>query len=578
MDREEGFRKFPQTGLKLLVGKAAPVLWLLAIGAITLFWNVGKIGLIDETEPLFVEASRQMALTGDWITPSFNGEPRFDKPPLIYWLMVLCFKVFGVNEWAARLPSVLSALALVLFLWYALERLLSPSTTRSPVAWLAATMLLLNPNTFFWGRTGYSDMLLSACIGGALLAFFLGYVQSENRSLQQRWYLAFYGLVALAILTKGPIGIVLPGLAIGCFLLYLGNGWQVLRELPWVRGGLLVLGLSVPWYILVTLANGQSFINSFFGYHNVERFTTVVNRHAGPWYFHILVILVGFLPWSVYLPAAIAQLQPLKRRFWQEQSRPQQLGLFALFWFLSTLGFFTIATTKYFSYTLPLMPAAAILVARLWNEYGQQPQTRQGKGFLLSGTCNLVLVVLLAGAMMYSPNWLGDDPWMPNLGQRLQEAGLPLIGGVIWTGTAIAILLLVLWRSRWLWLANLLGFIAFLVLVMHPAVLIADAERQLPLRQIAQAALQAERPGEPLVMVGFKKPSLVFYTQRPITYLGNAATAVTYLREPARSTSTLVVVAQDSFEKLKLSPSQYQEMVQFGVYRLVRVVTPLTDS
>ncbi|WP_347272421.1 glycosyltransferase family 39 protein [Leptolyngbya sp. FACHB-36] len=556
------------------IARVAPVIWLLAIAGVVLVWNVGAIGLIDETEPLFVEAARQMNSTSDWITPYFNNETRFDKPPLIYWLMVAAFKLFGVSEWSARLPSVLSALALTLILFYTVRRVGSGQTEHlkfSPflTPWLAATMLLLNPNTFFWGRTGYSDMLLNACIGGSLLTFFLGYAQSENRRVQQRWYLTFYVLIALAVLTKGPIGILLPGLIIGSFLLYIGNGGAVLREMQLVWGAGLVAVLSVPWYVLVTLANGEAFINSFFGYHNVERFATVVNRHAGPWYFHILVILVGFLPWSVYLPAAIARLKPLQRRQWQTQPRAQQLGIFALCWFGCILGFFTIATTKYFSYTLPLMPAAAILVALLWTDY--LTHSERGWGFVLTAAFNVALLAALAAAIVYSPQWLGDDPWMPNLGARLQASGLPVLGGVIWGAAAIAAIVALLRRSRWLWLVNLLGFLAFLIVVMHPMVLIADAERQLPLRQIAQTATQVERPGEPLIMVGFKKPSLVFYTQRSVTYLPHPADARTYLQSAARS-SVLLVAGEKTFAEIGLAPAQYQTIKQETVYRLVRVL------
>lgn len=609
----------------------AGILWLLAIGWVVLLWHVGSIGLIDETEPLFVEAARQMMQTGDWVTPSFDGEPRFDKPPLIYWLMVAAFKVFGVSEWSARLPSVLSALALAMFCFYTLryfgtvgevrgnrgqetgnreqgirdkgqgtgdrgqagaavltlERpsslLLHPSSSISSLsspwlpAWLGATMLLLTANTFFWGRTGYSDMLLSACLGGSLLSFFLGYAQPEKPVVQKRWYLAFYGFMALAVVTKGPIGILLPGLIIGAFLLYLGNGRAVLREMRLVRGALVVAGLSLPWYGLVTLANGEAFIDSFFGYHNVERFATVVNHHSGPWYFHILVMLVGFFPWSLYLPAAIVRLRLWHRRRWQGQPRSHHLGLFALFWLVCILGFFTIATTKYFSYTLPTLPAVAILVALLWTEQITQPGQRLG--VFISGWVSVLAFAAMAIVVAYCPQWLGDDPWMPELGARLQASGLPMLGGAIWAIVAIAAGV-VLWRRRlWLWPVTAIGVLAFLIAVIHPALFIIDAERQLPLREIAQMVVQVERPGEPLIMVGFKKPSLVFYTQHSVTYLKPAAT-IPYLQQLAQSgdaSSALIVAGRKPFQKLGLTSDQYQEISDSGVYRLVRVPTLLKN-
>lgn len=107
------------------------IFWLLLQGYLAFFWNLGKNGLLDETEPLFVEAARQMKVTGDWITPYFNGEVRFDKPPLIYWLMAIAFQAFGVNEWAARLPSAIAGLFLASFCFYALKRFgIAASTLR----------------------------------------------------------------------------------------------------------------------------------------------------------------------------------------------------------------------------------------------------------------------------------------------------------------------------------------------------------------------------------------------------------------------------------------------------------------
>lgn len=588
-----------------LIG-AGLVLWVLAIAGLMLFWNLGNTGLIDETEPLFAEAARQMTVTGDWITPYFNGDTRFDKPPLIYWLMAIAYKTFGVNEWSARLPSALSALALTLISGYTLwhfgrspgqqdakdpasqtpqalsapsppSPLPSPSSSPLPVptpllAVLGTTMLILNAYTFGWGRTGHSDMLLSACMGGSLLAFFLGYAQPKH-STQQRWYLVFYVLMALAVLAKGPVGIVLPGLIIATFLLYVGNGWTVLRELKLLRGGLIVLLIAVPWYVLVTLANGDAFIDAFFGYHNFERFTMVVNRHKEPWYFHILIVLAGFLPWSVYLPAAIVRLRPFQHQFWQSQPRSQQLGLFALSWFLVVLLFFTVASTKVVSYTLPLVPAAAILVAQLWGQDWTEPGRRSR--LVWSQCLNSGVLVALAIVLFKSPNWLDEDAAMPKLGLRLQESGLPMLGSLILLGTALTIAGLLLWRRRWIWTANLLGFLMFLMLVVHPMLLIVDTERQLPLRQLAQAAVQAERPKERILMVGFEKPSLVFYTQGRVRYFFRAAKVEGYLErrmlDSDLMSGALIIAMPKMLDQTGLSPDQYQELARAGAYQLVRV-------
>jgi len=565
---------------------------LAILGVVTISWlaffrHLGSIGLVDETEPLFAEAARQMTVTGDWITPFFNEEPRFDKPPLIYWLMAIAYSLFGVNEWAARLPSALAAAGLTALGFYTLWRFGHPypaarqSTQpfrqpRQPSqlklsAWLGAAMMALNLETIIWGRIGVSDMLLSGCMASALLTFFIGYAQSQQK---QRWYLAFYLLIALAVLTKGPVGLVLPGLIIAAFLLYLGNWREVMREMALLRGSFVFLILTVPWYILVIQANGAAYIQSFFGYHNLERFTSVVNSHDAPWYFYFLVILAGFAPWSIYLPAAIAQVKFWQPYYWRQQPRTNQLGLFALFWFFGILGFFSAAVTKLPSYVLPLMPAAAILVALLGSHGAQQP-TRTNRAMQLSGWLNVLLFLLLAGAILYSPHWLGNDPTLPNLSLRVQQSGLPLTGALIWTVAAgMGILLLLRQRTHWLWTVNFVSVVAFIIFVFTPASFILDAERQLPLRELAETAIQVQRGGE-LIMFGFKKPSLVFYTQESVTYLNNPAETRLYLQSlrdrSSDSTAALLLASQEDFSTLRLKSDAYEPVAHAGVYHLIRL-------
>jgi len=628
------FNRLITHGLKtwerhLAIAWVLSILWLLLIGWLAFFWNLGSIGLIDETEPLFAEASRQMTVTGDWITPFFNGATRFDKPPLIYWGQAIAYQTFGVNEFAVRLPSALAGLVLTGFCFYTLRhfgRLTggwglgsgkqrhgdtqkftdtqghgnnktpvsgSASTSQSPildtpplqwqlwlVASLGAAMVALNPLTLFFGRTGYSDMLLSVSFGGSLLAFFLGYAQPERRTVQARWYLVFYVLIALAVLTKGPVGAVLPGLIIGSFLLYVAKAKEVLREMHLVRGALIILALSLPWFILVTLRNGEDYIDSFFGYHNFERFTSVVNQHQGPLYFHVLVVLLGFAPWSIGLPAAIARIKVFQRKNWQQSPRSSHLGLFALFWFLIVLCFFTVAATKYFSYTLPLMPAAAILVALWWSDQIVQGQifNQVHSRLKLTSLVNIVLFLALAGACWYSPHWLGDDRSMPNLGLRISQAGLSEIAAVIWGVSAIAGTVLLLRRqTHWLWGVNFLGFVAFLMFVIMPASAIVDSERQLPLRQIAQSVVQVKATSEEVIMTAsevFEKPSLVFYTQQPVTFLQRPKKVVRHIQKgnkQSSSESVLLIATRKSLEETGLEPNQYQEIRQAGIYQLVRV-------
>ncbi|WP_449416342.1 ArnT family glycosyltransferase [Phormidium nigroviride] len=674
---------------------AMSLLWLCALSWVAFLWNLGHGGLVDETEPLFAEAARQMTVTGDWITPYFNGQTRFDKPPLIYWLMAIAYRTIGVNILAVRLPSAVAAIALTCLGFYTLYyckrdgemgsggdgergsggagemgsegdgRQKSPSAPLPPRssapllkssllnAGIGSALIALNPETIAWGRIGVSDMLLTGCMGCALLAFFLGYVKEEEKKQQEEkaqleivqnweetsnfgevlprtkqslktqsklspWYLAFYISIALAILSKGPVGIVLPVIIIGSFTLYLGNIREIWQEMRPLRGILIILAISLPWFILVTLANGEAYIDSFFGYHNFQRFTQVVNRHGAPWYFYFLVVLVGFAPWSIYLPCAIARLRFWQRSYWCRQPRKAQLGLFVLCWFACIFGFFTVAVTKLPSYVLPLMPAGAILVALLWSDIIEEKAkgkeegrtltidnvqplneelsvgsddellTKQGRrpkkvgkkqdalplSLFLSFIFNIVFLLVLAGAILYSFNWLGNDPAMPNFSQAFQKSGLAIVGGAIWAIAAVVAAIL-LWRrqEQGIFTVNLVGLAAFLIFTIAPVYNLLDEQRQLPLRQLAHTAVREKLPAEELIMIGFPKPSLVFYTQDSVTYYRLTRAGIEYIQKSQNQSppSVLILGYPEKFTQMGLQPNQYQILDAKGAYQLARV-------
>ncbi|NET32002.1 MAG: glycosyltransferase family 39 protein [Cyanothece sp. SIO1E1] len=574
------------------------ILWLLLIGWLAFGWHLGSTGLIDETEPLFAEAARQMAETGDWVTPYFNEETRFDKPPLIYWLMAIAYKILGINTWAVRLPSALSALALVGLGFYTLRCFGYPSPATAHVtahvtvedhhrtwpaanaplwlsAWIGSALIAMHPETLVWARSGLSDMLLSSCMGSALLAFFLGYAQPTRPKVQTGWYLSCYVLLALAVLAKGPVGVVLPGLIIGAFLLYLGKFREVLQEVKLLQGGLIFLILTIPWYVLVIQANGQAYIDSFFGHHNFDRFTSVVNGHAAPWYFYFLVVLLGFAPWSIYLPMAIARLRFWRPHAWRQQPRDRHLALFTLIWFGVIFSFFTISVTKLPSYVLPLMPAAAILVGLLWSDQMTRPHINAGIQF--SGWFNILFLTLLAGATLYSPNWMGGDFMFPDFPQVIRQSGVMVAGAMGWAIAALIGVVILLWRQqhlRWLWLVNLLGLTAFLVMTVVPTLQIVDIERQLPLRQIATTIIEVQQPNEKIIMLGFKKPSLVFYTQKRVSYKnrsGKAAKDIQELFDQSAVNSVLLVGHLKNIKNTQFPPNRYQLLDTQDPYQLVRV-------
>jgi len=569
--------------------------WLGLVSYLALFWHLGAVGLVDETEPIFAETSRQMWITGDWITPTFNGLERFDKPPLIYWLQAMAYHLLGLNEWAVRVPSAIAALAQVAFGAATLLRFGgSPhpenKLTQTPWglsrAWWAAllggTLLATTPLTLVWGRTGVSDMVLVACVSGAMWAFFWAYA-----GCGRHWYLVFYTLLGLGMLAKGPVALVLPGLSLVLFLLWLGwdHALKVMQEMRLIAGTVVVLALTLPWYVAVIGRHGWAYVQDFFGYHNVARFTQVVNNHSAPWYFYGLVVLVGFLPYSVQLPLAVSRLRFWQRQRWRGIPRAQHLGLFACCWLVAVFGFFSMAVTKLPSYLLPLMPAAAMLVALEWScqltavpDLVDSSQQRIPWPEWITGILNAAFLALLAGLGWRLPRLLGPDDAAPDLTAAIQAFHLPT-GSLVGWGLAFGLAMVLLGRRqvRWLWTANVLGSLGLVVVLFSSAIFALNDARQLPLQELALELRTdtTEVQQDPVLMVGVFKPSLVFYSQRTIIPVPDPGQWSEVLQDLATSTDPFtgawVVGLKQDLVLAQLSAAEGQD---FDPYGLVRIEDP----
>ena len=561
------------------------ILWLVLISWIAFFWNLGVLGVMDKTEALFVEVAHQVYLTDDWITPRWNWQTFFDYPIWGYWMVALSFKLFGVSEWAARLPVALTAIALVVLSFYTLryfglngedEQL---ETRQKWIrAWIGTGIVALNPGWVGWGRTSVTDMFLSGAIAMAMLSFFLGYAQPDNPKVQQRWYLVAPVFAAIAVLAKGPVGLLLPALAISIFLIYVGQFWQVLREIKLITMIGIFLLITVPWYAAATQVNGAEFIGTFFGFSNFQRFTSVLYRHAGPWYFYLPYCFILLFPWSLFLPLAIARLQFWRKKVWASTPRNRQLGLFCFVWFMVILVFFSAAATKLPGYILPIVPAGAIMITLFWGEemLVNREKVYQQWPFLTSGIITTLLFFGLAIAAFISPKLAGSDPAFPTFGATLEASGIPVIFGVILTALGIfsAILLIKKNYRHWFWTSNLLFFVSLLTVVVPTLAPIMDSQRQLPFRELAKVVGQVAKPQELVFLMGYPRYSLVHYSQHRVEFLDDVNFAIDYLKDPTKTNSlpTVLIVTEPKFmDRFGLKVGDYQLIDEKGVYKLIRV-------
>ncbi len=580
----------PQTLLAKLDRRPASYWWLSAAWLILLCGlafglGLGNLGLMDKTEALFVEVAHQMVLTGDWITPRWNGELFFDYPVGGYWMVALSFKIFGFHEWAARLPSALAAIAVVVATFF-LIRFGGLNFGEDKVtvhqawfrSWLGTGIMALNPGWLGWGRTAVTDMYLSSAIALSLISFFWGYRQQERPKQQKIAFILTAAFAALAFLAKGPVGVLLPGLIIFCFLFYVGQ-WRsvVFKETPWLIMLLVFLAIAAPWYGLATMVNGGEFLGTFFGFSNFQRFTTVLYRHAGPWYFYFPWIVILVLPWSFFLPMAMARLQFWRRKAWATSPRNQQLGLFCLFWLGIIFVFFSAAATKLAGYILPLVPGVAILITlfagELWTKSGKSHPLRRWP-FLVSFGLNSLLLVLMAIAAYISPGLVDGDPATPEFTNLLKASGLPLLFSGILGAMAVvawAIFFKANWRKTW-WLPNILAYLLTLLLVIPPLSLILDSQIQEPSRIVAQAIGEVIQPGETIFVMGYPRYSVVYYSQNSAIYVDNGDYGRELVAKDQSIGETILLVGEDRIlEQFNLQEGEYKSLATAHPYHLWRV-------
>jgi 4-amino-4-deoxy-L-arabinose transferase-like glycosyltransferase len=480
--------------------------------------NLGGPSLWDIDEGNNTEASREMDDSGNFVVPTFNYQLREDKPALLYWLQVGCFRALGVNERAARLPSALAAL-LTILATYELGRLLFGKGA----GLLAGLILAVTAGLGAAAHFANPDALLLACTTWTLVIFWHDYARNG------RGWLVLTGLTcALGVLAKGPIALMLPLAVTHLFLLWRREPGRLLDwRLLWTS--LLFAAVAGPWYVWVGLETKGEWLKAFWQKHHLTRSLRPLEGHGGSPFYYLLVLVVGLAPWSVFLGPAGWHAARLLRRKSPEGVRP---GVqFLLVWVGVYLVFFSVVRTKLPNYVLPLYPAAAVLLAAFLDAWRRGEAEVPGWVLKLSLSClagmGVVVVVglLLAGGVL-------RGPWPPLRGRHLPGLAVwaPL-GGLLLAGAAAGA-----WCAARDLRTGLIGVVACAGGLFYGALGawgVEAVDSYKATRPLARAlpADQLEREVRVGAFAWFQ-PSLVFYCRREVHCLGTEDEVRLFLHSP----------------------------------------------
>jgi 4-amino-4-deoxy-L-arabinose transferase-like glycosyltransferase len=358
-----------------ILAKRGWQLLFLSIAAFYL-WGLSVLPLVGPDEPLYSEVAREMFLRHDFVTPTLGGHTWFEKPSLLYWMIMAGYRVFGVGEHAARIGPALSGLLTGVFVYWiggTIERLRavvgsSPNSEarqaeprRDSLARWSTLIWLSSLGAMIFSRAASFDILITMASTGALAFFIVWYVRNAaGAGSPPAWLLAgFYFFIGVSLLAKGLIGIVIPFGIIGSYFL-------LRREMPPRRfvksllwGVPLALAIAAVWYGPVIHRHGWTFINEFIIQHHFARYLTNKYHHPEPFYFYGPVLIAFSFPWTIFLAAAFNSARCWK---WRGETALDRLRVFALVWVIVPIIFFSLSGSKLTTYILPVLPAAALLI------------------------------------------------------------------------------------------------------------------------------------------------------------------------------------------------------------------------
>jgi len=459
---------------------------------------LGSVPLVDPDEGYYPETAREMIARGNWLDPVFNGEPRWGKPIAFYLAETASLRVFGASEFAARLPGVLAGLGFML-LSAALGRRLYDRRTGFYAGLFAASAI----QPVVYARTAVPDMLLAFFICLALYGFLLREQSDENGPRARTGPALLYLGAALAFLTKGPLGLLLPGITVLAYLALSGRLRQLPRLSP-LPGGALFLLVAAPWFVYMYQTHGRAYFEEFFLQRNLQRYFTDRWAHPGPLYYYLPILIIGSFPWSLALVGGASQslgrlIAP--RKCAGEQEKQRSSGLFLWCWFGTMLLFFSFSRSKLPNYVLPLYPAAAVFSGRFLVSVAES-SLKKWRGPLVGGTAIIALAALTAG-MLLVPGKLGMP--VSTVLPALAPLGLIPLAAVVYLFNR---------KAGFFWGSSVAAMALLFAMVSGCAMPRADRYRAV--KSFSGNQLGGLGNGERILCLQVWTPSLLFYTGRKV--------------------------------------------------------------
>lgn len=509
---------------------------------LTFFAGLGRGAIGDSDEAFYAEASREMVASGDWLTPYYNYELRFQKPILFYWLVSASYTVAGVREAAARFPSALAGFGLAILTYLAGRRWFDAAT-----GFFAATVVATSFGYFSIGRLSLPDLPLAFFIAAStwgLIEAIGSPIATASLSVSRRrlWFVFAGLMMGLGLLAKGPVGVALPVLAA------IPVWWHERRSttgedaarLPGLLDvllvGTIVVLVAAPWFVAMAQHHGLAYVHRFFIGENLERFATDRYNEPRPLWFYVPIVLGGLMPWSPFILLWL----PTWRRVFRRERSVTRAEWRAIIWAAVPFIFYSASIGKQPRYILPMLPPMALLLARTViarlpdDGPSVAPRTGRQRALAWCGTVCAVLFLIL-GILLHRARPL----------LFVLTPSLALVCTGIITAGAVSVLIASWTRRRWVLPVTMtVASIATLLSLHYSVASAADLE---PVQVMARKYAAAYQGHEPSATYRVFVRNLVFYTGVKQTDLVQPEQVVEFLRQPRR---VLCVITRDDLDRL----------------------------